>query len=63
MALVSTEEATSVFDNLLETDFYNKNDWSVNSAEDYSKEKEDRDTKAVIDFVESDSFEYIKNLR
>ncbi|MDR1803972.1 MAG: hypothetical protein LBQ94_10230 [Treponema sp.] len=36
---------------------------SQNDEEDYDEAKQERDSKAVEEFVESDLFQYIKDLR
>lgn len=55
MAMQNVEEAAERFRKKLESGYF-KSPRSVNSEEDYSAEKEDRDTKAIERFANSDVF-------
>lgn len=55
MALIDSRESTKRFKEKLNNGFYKKNHLR-NSDIDYTKEKQDRDTKAVRDFANSEAF-------
>ena len=55
MADMTVQEATEEFKILLDSDYYKK-DRSVNSAEDYSAYKENRDKEAAIEYANSEEF-------
>ncbi len=53
--MTEVQEATAEFGRLLENGYYTI-DRSTNTAEDYSTEKEQRDTEASIRYANSDEF-------
>ena len=58
METLSVEEATEEFGRLLGSGYY-KRDRSVNTAEDYSKNKENRDMEAAIEYANSEDFKLL----
>ena len=62
MAIIDSNKAADEFEQMLNNGVYNLDDWSKNSANCYSEEKEERDRKAVIDFVNSDAFDVIRKM-
>lgn len=55
MALINSEESAKRFEEKLKSGFYKK-DRSRNTEVDYTKEKQDRDTKAVEEFTKTNIF-------
>ena len=62
MPKIEVQEAVQKFRSRIESDYYPL-ERSKNYEEDYSREKERRDTKAVSEFVETAYFEYIKSMK
>ena len=62
MAIIDSNKAADEFEQMLNNGVYNLDDWSRNSANNYSEEKEERDKKAVIEFVNSDAFDVIRKM-
>lgn len=62
MPRVNVLEETRLFQERLETEYF-ATERSTNNEVVYAKEKEPRDTKAVKMFTETQSFEYIKDMR
>jgi hypothetical protein len=62
MLTINIEEATQNFLKKLQSGSYTSSR-AKNSANDYSKEKEDRDTEAVHRFLETDLFEHIIDMK
>ena len=62
MAIIDSNKAADEFEQMLNNGVYNLDDWSRNSANNYSEEKEERDKKAVVEFVNSDAFDVIRKM-
>ena len=62
MPRIDVQEAVNKFRSRIDKNHY-PIARSKNMAEDYSKEKELRDTKAVSEFVGTAYFEYIKSMK
>jgi hypothetical protein len=62
MPEINVQEATRKFRGRLETGYYPKTRFK-NTAEDYSKEKEQRDAEAVRNFVGTPYFEHIRKMK
>lgn len=62
MAVLNIEEETRLFEEKLNNNYFYK-DRSKNTEEDYAVDKESRDNHAVKDFLDSEYFGYIKNMR
>ena len=60
MPKIDLEESVRSLGNKMENDYYNQ-DHALDYDDGYSKEKEDRDTKAVKDFLKSDFYKYIND--
>lgn len=58
MALLNVEEEMKAFECMLDEGYYS-HDRSQNNADDYTDSKEERDTQAVHDFVNSPLFDKI----
>lgn len=61
MPKIDVKDAVQKFTMKIENNYYPL-DRSKNTEEDYSKEKELRDTNAVVKFADSGCFDYIKNM-
>ena len=55
MALINSEESTKRFEEKLKSGFYRK-DRSRNTEVNYTKEKQERDTKAVEEFTKTEIY-------
>lgn len=62
MPRVDVREETKLFGERLQSNYYSK-ERSTNTEVDYAKVKEPRDTQAVKDFIETETFNYIMNMR
>jgi hypothetical protein len=62
MIAINIEGDTQNFLNKLQSESYTSSR-VINSANDYSKEKEDRDTEAVHRFLDTDLFKHIIDVK
>lgn len=62
MPRVNVQEETRLFGEKLRKGYFST-ERSKNSEVNYAQEKEERDTEAVKRFLETPSFEYIKDMR
>lgn len=62
MPRVNVQEETRLFGEKLRKGYF-ATERSKNNEVDYAKEKEQRDTKAVKDFTQTEYFEYIRDMR
>lgn len=61
MPRVNVQEETKRFSERLEGNFF-ATERSRNTEVNYAEKKEPRDTQAVKQFLETETFEYIKNM-
>lgn len=62
MPRVNVQEETRIFGEKLRGGYFAQ-ERSQNTEVDYAQEKEQRDTEAVKAFTQTESFEYIKDMR